>query len=72
MRLDGTGVERLTDHAAYDDQAVLSPNGKTITFVSSRATGRTSIWVLDLATRRARALTQSSGSDFRPARRRRS
>lgn len=67
MRVDGTGIERLTDHPAYDDQAVLSPDGKAIAFVSSRDTGRTRIWLLDLGTRRARPLTQSSGSDFRPA-----
>ena len=67
MRVDGTGIERLTDHPAYDDQAVLSPDGKAIAFVSSRDTGRTRIWLLDLSTRRVRPLTQSSGSDFRPA-----
>ena len=51
MRSDGSGVERLTDHASYDDQATLSPDGKTLAFVSSRGTGRTRIWLLELATK---------------------
>ena len=64
---DGSGLERLTDDPAFDDQAVLSPDGKALAFVSSRGTGRAHIWLLDLASRRARLLTPSSGSDFRPA-----
>lgn len=67
VHLDGSGVERLTDDPAYDDQAVLSPDGKTLAFVSSRGTGRAHIWLLDLASRRAHLLTPNSGSDFRPA-----
>ncbi len=64
---DGTGLERLTDDPAYDDQATLSPDGKTLAFVSSRVTGRAHVWLMDIATRRARNLTNNSGSDFRPA-----
>src|SRR5215469_15257214 len=67
VHLDGSGLERLTDDPAYDDQAVLSPDGKTLVFVSSRETGRAHIWLLDLASRRAHLLTPNSGSDFRPA-----
>ena len=67
VHLDGSGLERLTDDPAYDDQAVLSPDGKTLAFVSSRETGRAHIWLLDLASRRAHLLTPNSGSDFRPA-----
>ena len=64
---DGSGLERLTDDPAFDDQAVLSPDGKSLAFVSSRSTGRAHIWLLDLATRHARLLTPNAGSDFRPA-----
>jgi TolB protein len=64
---DGSGIERLTDDPAFDDQAVLSPDGKTLAFVSSRGTGRAHIWLLDLASRHARLLTPNSSSDFRPA-----
>ena len=67
VHLDGSGLERLTDDPAFDDQAVLSPDGKALAFVSSRGTGRAHIWLLDLASRRARLLTPNAGSDFRPA-----
>src|SRR6266550_1730473 len=45
---DGSGLERLTDGPAFDDQAALSPDGKTLAFVSSRS-GQADIWKLDLA-----------------------
>jgi TolB protein len=63
---DGAGLERLTDDPAYDDQAVLSPNGKQLAFVSSRGTGSADIWVLDIQTKEARNLTHAPGS-FRPS-----
>ena len=65
--LDGSGLERLTEHPAYDDQAAPSPDGKSIAFVSSRGTGRTNIWLLDVATKQARVLTPGTGNDFRPS-----
>jgi len=64
---DGTGMERLTDDPAFDDQAVLSPDGKSLVFVSTRGTGRARLWVMDVASRRARLLTPGEGGDFRPA-----
>ncbi|HEX4038998.1 MAG TPA: hypothetical protein VHX37_13140 [Acidobacteriaceae bacterium] len=67
MHPDGSDVERLTADAAYDDQAAFSPNGRHIAFVSTRAAGFANLWVLDLATRKARALTTGRGGDFRPA-----
>jgi Tol biopolymer transport system component len=66
-RSDGTGVERLTDSPAYDDQAALSPDNRSVAFVSSRDAGSTDIYVLDLATRKVRNLTKSPGGDFRPS-----
>src|SRR5271169_6327790 len=39
MRPDGTGVERLTDDPAFDDQASFSPDGSQIVFVTTRAGG---------------------------------
>jgi Tol biopolymer transport system component len=30
VRSDGTGLEQLTNHPAFDDQAALSPDGKTL------------------------------------------
>ena len=67
MHPDGSDVERLTADAAYDDQAAFSPDGRQIAFVSTRAEGFANLWVLDLATRKARPLTTGHGGDFRPA-----
>ena len=58
VRVDGTGLERLTDDPALDDQAVFSPDGRQIAFVSTRgATHRANIWILDLATKQFNSLT---------------
>jgi TolB protein len=67
VHLDGTGLERLTDDAAYDDQAAVAPDGKTVAFVSTRGDRRAGVWLLDVATREARALTQATGGNFRPS-----
>jgi TolB protein len=64
---DGTGLERLTNDPAYDDQAAVSPDDKTLAFVSSRGTGRAHVWLMDLATRSCRILTDDPASDFRPS-----
>jgi TolB protein len=64
---DGTGLDRLTDDPAYDDQGALSPDGKQVVFVSTRAAGRANLWVMVVATRKARPLTSGDGGDFRPA-----
>lgn len=66
VHLHGTGLERLTDDPAYDDQAALSPDGSTLAFVSTRRSGRPEIWLLDLATRRYRNLADRPGN-FRPS-----
>jgi Tol biopolymer transport system component len=64
---DGTGLERLTDDPAFDDQAGFSPDSNQIVFVSTRAGGRANLWILDVATRKARPLTSGNGGDFRPS-----
>jgi TolB protein len=64
---DGSGLERLTDDPSYDDQAAFSPDSKQIVFVTTRAAGTADLWILDLATRKARALTSGPGGDFRPS-----
>ena len=66
VRLDGTSLERLTDDPAYDDQPAFSPDGRTIAFVSTRGSGYARVWLLDVATRAVRPVTQSTGGDFRP------
>src|SRR6516165_4131527 len=67
MRPDGSGLERLTDDPAYEDQAAFSPDGNRIAFVTTRADGRANLWILDLNTRQATPLTSGAGGDFRPA-----
>ena len=57
--VDGSGLERLVGDAAYDDQAAISPDGKSVAFVSSRG-GNADIFVLDLASKSVRNVTNSS------------
>ena len=52
MQPDGTGLERLTDSPAYDDQAAFSGDGQQIVFVTTRADGTADLWTLDLRTHR--------------------
>ena len=55
---DGTGLERLTKDPAMEDAGVVSPDGRALAYVSTQGGARTAnIWVMDLATRRARNLT---------------
>jgi TolB protein len=67
IRVDGMGLERLTDDPAFDDQAALAPDGRSLAFVSTRTAGTTDIYILDLQTRTVRNLTNSPGGDFRPS-----
>ena len=72
IKLDGTGRERLTDDPAYDDQAAIAPDGRQLAFVSTRNGGFARIWIMDLPSRRARAVTTTTqqtgmGGDFRPS-----
>jgi Tol biopolymer transport system component len=64
---DGTGLTRLTDDPAYDDQASFSPDGGKIVFVSTRGGGIAKLWLLDPETRQVKRLTSGAGGDFRPA-----
>ncbi|HTK35204.1 MAG TPA: hypothetical protein VL358_07980 [Caulobacteraceae bacterium] len=64
---DGTGLERLTRSPSFDDQAAFSPDEERLVFVSTRAAGYANLWILDLATHKARPLTSGHGGDFRPA-----
>jgi len=66
-RPDGSGMERLTDNPAFDDQAAISPDGSTLVFVSSRDGGFVNLWKLDLATRRYTPLVKANAGSFRPS-----
>ena len=66
-RVDGTAVERFTDSPAFDDQAALSPDNRSLAFVSTRGNGSTDIYIMDLESREVRNLTNAPGGDFRPS-----
>jgi Tol biopolymer transport system component len=66
VKVDGTGLEQLTNDVAYDDQPVMAPDGRHVAFVSSRG-GQADVWLLDLQTRGVRNLTSHPGGDYRPA-----
>ena len=66
-QVDGTAVEQLTDSPAFDDQAALSPDNRSLAFVSSRGDGSTDIYIMDLDSHRIRNLTNAPGGDFRPS-----
>jgi Tol biopolymer transport system component len=67
VHLDGTGIERLTEGPSYDDQAALSPDGRTLAFVSTRHGGTANIWLLDLAGHEYTNLTKNASGNFRPS-----
>ncbi len=58
---DGTGIQPLVTGAPVDDAGVLSPDGKTLAFVSTRKGYRANIWLLDLRSGRTRQLTGVGG-----------
>jgi WD40 repeat protein len=63
---DGSGLERLTDDPAFDDQGALSPDNATLAFVSTRGGGIANIWPLNFATHQCRNLTGNGSANLRP------
>jgi len=64
---DGTGLERLTDAPDFDDQGTLSPDGRSLAFISTRGSGTANLWLVDLATKKCTSLTSGQPGNFRPA-----
>ena len=66
---DGSGLERLTDDPAFDDQGALSPDGSTLAFVSTREGGFANLWLQDLSSpsRHARPIAKTNAGSFRPS-----
>lgn len=64
---DGSGVERLTSDPAFDDQGVLSPDGRFLAFISTRGSGFANLWLLELSTKKYKSLTSGQSGNFRPA-----
>jgi dipeptidyl aminopeptidase/acylaminoacyl peptidase len=53
---DGSALERLTSDN-FDDAGSLSPDGSQLVYVSTRDSGATNLWILDVKTRKSRNLT---------------
>ena len=67
VNVNGSGLTRLTNDPAYDDQPSVSPDGSEIVFVSTRGGGTADLWVVNTNTLAVRPLTSGPGGDFRPA-----
>ena len=64
---DGTGLEQLTNDPAFDDQGTLSPDERTLAFVSSRQGGTANVWLMDMGTKKMTNLTAHPSGNFRPS-----
>ncbi len=64
-KADGSNVKRLTSTNAYDAEATLSPNGKTIVFTSTRD-GDLDIYTMDTKGKNVKRLTTELGYDGGP------
>ena len=67
MHPDGSGLEQLTDDPAFDDQGSLSPDGKSLAFISTRGEGFANLWLLELTSHKCKTLTNSRSGNFRPS-----
>jgi Tol biopolymer transport system component len=63
---DGTGLERLTDSPALDDQSALSPDASKLAFVSTRVSHTTNIWILNIKTKKLIDLTGNAETQGDP------
>ena len=61
--------QQLTANSSENSvsSTAISPDGKQLVFVSTRGSGYADIWTLEIATRRAKALSSGPGGDYRPA-----
>jgi Tol biopolymer transport system component len=57
IHADSSGLERLTDNDEFNDQASLSPDDDQLAFVSTRGSGTSNIWILNIKTQKARNVT---------------
>ncbi|KAM0550234.1 hypothetical protein ACHAPJ_009083 [Fusarium lateritium] len=76
VKPDGSLVQTLVQTDSFEDIGVLSPNGRTLAYVSTQGNYTTNIWVTDLETGVAKNLTdtattqgsrQSPQGHFRPS-----
>jgi len=66
MKADGSGVTRLTNNKAYDDQPALSPEGDRVVFVSNRD-GNHELYVIGADGKGLRRLTNTPYSEIDPS-----
>jgi dipeptidyl aminopeptidase/acylaminoacyl peptidase len=66
MAEDGTGVRRLTDHPARDEDPAWSPDGARLAFTSGRD-GNSEIYTMNADGTGLARLTTNSSSDHQPA-----
>jgi len=66
MDREGGNRERLTSGAHVDERPCISPDGKTVVFVSDRS-GRMNLWWTPVQGRAPMQLTDHDGLDYRPA-----
>jgi hypothetical protein len=66
MNPDGTDVRRLTTHPAADYAPSVSPDGRTVVFVSERDGGNPEIYVMAADGQNQRRLTNHPAVDDRP------
>lgn len=62
VRVDGTGLETLADTDSVEDAGSMSPDGKTVAYVSTQGNYTTNIWVKDLDTGLAQNLTDTAAT----------
>ena len=65
IKLDGTGLKRLTDAQGYDAEGSFSSDGKQIVFTSSRD-GDPDLYIMDADGENVRQLTNTKGYDGGP------
>jgi TolB protein len=66
MKADGSGVVRLTNNKAYDDQPALSPDGAWVVFVSNRD-GNHELYIIGTDGKNLRRLTDTAYSEIDPS-----
>ncbi|KAI9649509.1 hypothetical protein NHQ30_002086 [Ciborinia camelliae] len=59
VKTDGSGLESLVETPSFEDAGVLSPDGRTLAYVSTQGNFTTNIWVKDLTTGVAFNLTNT-------------
>lgn len=59
VKPDGSGVQALVDTDSFEDAGALSPDGKTLAYVSTQGNYTANIWVKDLETGVAKNLTDT-------------